>query len=69
MSGALGASVRIVLETLPEDGPPAPPPPDAGAPSAEPVLDQTDEVDPVTREEEFVRTLVETLDASEEDPE
>jgi hypothetical protein len=33
------------------------------------VLDQTDEVDPVTREEEFVRSLVETLDASEEDPE
>jgi len=69
MSGALGASVRIVLETLPEDGPPAPPPPDAGTPSAEPVLDHTDEVDPVTREEEFVRSLVETLDASEEDPE
>jgi DNA polymerase-3 subunit gamma/tau len=69
MSASLGATVRIVLETLPEDGPPAPPPPDAGAPSAEPVLDQTDEVDPVTREEEFVRSLVETLDASEEDPE
>lgn len=70
MSAALGATVRIVLETLPEDGPPAPPPAGAGAPSAEPTPDgDDDEFDPVTREEEFVRSLVETLDASEEDPE
>ncbi len=70
MSAALGATVRIVLETLPEDGPPAPPPASAGVPSAEPTPDaDDDEFDPVTREEEFVRSLVETLDASEEDPE
>jgi DNA polymerase-3 subunit gamma/tau len=70
MSAALGATVRIVLETLPEDGPPAPPPPTAGAPSPEPTMDGDDDaMDPVTREEEFVRSLVETLDASEEDPE
>lgn len=61
-SAALGADVRIVLETLPDVG--APPPVTTAAPNAE---DDHEDIDPITREEEFVRTLVETLDAREEE--
>ena len=70
MSAALGAEVRIVFETLPDQG--APPPvvnavPHATAPET-PESDGAEvEDDPHTREEEFVRNLVETLDASEEE--
>ena len=63
-SAALGASVRIVLETLPDEG--APPAVVAGAPSADPT-EAVEDVDPSEREEEFVRNLVETLDAREEE--
>ncbi len=70
VSTSLGADVRIVLETLPEDG--TPPPVTTGTPtpaSSPAVADDHDEddVDQITREEEFVRNLVETLDASEEE--
>jgi hypothetical protein len=70
VSTSLGADVRIVLETLPEDG--TPPPVTTGTPtpaSSPAVADDHDEddVDQITREEEFVRSLVETLDASEEE--
>ncbi len=70
MSAALGAEVRVVFETLPDQG--APPPvvnavPHATAPET-PESDGAEvEDDPHTREEEFVRNLVETLDASEEE--
>ena len=70
MSAALGAEVRIVFETLRDHG--APPPvvnavPHATAPET-PESDGAEvEDDPHTREEEFVRNLVETLDASEEE--
>ena len=76
VSASLGAEVRIVLETLPDDAPAAPliaDAPDASADEAPPTTAQTDADgdddgdDPHTREEEFVRTLVETLDASEEE--
>lgn len=64
-SSALGADVRIVLETLPEPG--TPPPVVNATPHIDPTDVTDEEVDPATREEEFVRTLVETLDASEEE--
>ena len=70
MSAALGAEVRIVFETLPDAGPPPPvvnAVPHATAPET-PESDAAEvEDDPHTREEEFVRNLVETLDASEEE--
>lgn len=68
VSTSLGADVRIVLETLPEDGAPPPAPSTAGAPSVDPDASGDDDIDPITREEAFVRDLVETLDASEEEP-
>ncbi len=64
-SNALGADVRIVLETLPEPG--TPPPVIIATPHIDPTDVTDEEVDPATREEEFVRNLVETLDASEEE--
>ena len=72
MSAALGAELRVVFETLPDQG--APPPvvnavPHASAPET-PASDGAEvevDDDPHTREEEFVRNLVETLDASEEE--
>ncbi len=64
-SNALGADVRIVLETLPEPG--TPPPVITATPHIDPTDVTDEEVDPATREEEFVRNLVETLDASEEE--
>ena len=72
MSAALGAEVRIVFETLPDAGPPPPvvnAVPHATAPET-PASDGAEvevDDDPHTREEEFVRNLVETLDASEEE--
>ena len=70
MSAALGAEVRVVFETLPDAGPPPPvvnAVPHATAPET-PESDAAEvEDDPHTREEEFVRNLVETLDASEEE--
>ena len=57
-SSDLGTDVRVVLETVADDGTPPPAP----APVAEEAPD-----DPHTREEEFVRNLVETLDATEEE--
>ncbi len=70
MSAALGAEVRVVFETLPDAGPPPPvvnAVPHATAPET-PESDGAEvEDDPHTREEEFVRNLVETLDASEEE--
>jgi hypothetical protein len=73
MSAALGAELRVVFETLPDQG--APPPvvnavPHASAPETPETPESDDaaaEDDPHTREEEFVRNLVETLDASEEE--
>lgn len=65
MSAELGAEVRVVFETLPDAGPPPPvvnAVPHATAPESDAAED-----DPHTREEEFVRNLVETLDASEEE--
>lgn len=67
MSAELGAEVRVVFETLPDAGPPPPvvnAVPHATAPASE---SDAAEDDPHTREEEFVRNLVETLDASEEE--
>ena len=70
MSTALAAEVRVVFETLPDVG--APPPvvdavPHASAPETPELDDAAADDDPHTREEEFVRSLVETLDASEEE--
>jgi len=70
MSAALGAELRVVFETLPDQG--APPPvvnavPHATAPETPASDGEEVEDDPHTREEEFVRNLVETLDASEEE--
>ena len=83
LTASLGAEVRVVLETADDGGPPppmaAPPvetPPAAAAaePAAEVDLNVVHSEDydgtlddPHTREEEFVRNLVETLDASEEE--
>ncbi len=64
-SSALGADVRIVLETLPDAG--TPPPVVDATPHIDPTDVTDDDIDPATREEEFVRNLVETLDASEEE--
>ena len=70
MSAALGAEVRVVFETLPDAGPP-PPVVNAVPHATAPETSESDaaevEDDPHTREEEFVRNLVETLDASEEE--
>ena len=83
LTASLGAEVRVVLETADDGGPPPPmaAPPVEPAPAA-PVAESAAEVDlnvvhsgdydgtlddPHTREEEFVRNLVETLDASEEE--
>jgi hypothetical protein len=63
LGAALGGDTRVVLETLPEEG--APPPVIEAAAEPEPVPAEDD--DPHTREEEFVRNLVETLDATEEE--
>ena len=78
LSTALGADVRVVLETSDDGGPPpalpvaaptAPPPaPVELDPNVVHSADYDGELDdPHTREEEFVRNLVETLDASEEE--
>jgi hypothetical protein len=79
LSTALGADVRVVLETSDDGGPPPALPVAApvAAPTPAPVeldpnivhsADYDGELDdPHTREEEFVRSLVETLDASEEE--
>ena len=83
LTASLGAEVRVVLETADDGGPPPPmaaPPvePAPAAPVAEPAAEVDLNVvhsedydgtldDPHTREEEFVRNLVETLDASEEE--
>ncbi|MEI6689661.1 MAG: DNA polymerase III subunit gamma/tau [Thermoleophilia bacterium] len=83
LTASLGAEVRVVLETADDGGPPPPmaAPPVETQPAA-PVAEPAPEVDlnvvhsedydgelddPHTREEEFVRNLVETLDASEEE--
>ena len=70
LSAALGAEVRVVFETLPDQG--SPPPvvnavPHATAPETSESDGAEVDDDPHTREEEFVRNLVETLDASEEE--
>jgi DNA polymerase-3 subunit gamma/tau len=83
LTASLGAEVRVVLETADDGGPPPPmaAPPVETAPAAaaaEPAAEVDLNVvhsedydgtldDPHTREEEFVRNLVETLDASEEE--
>ena len=83
LTASLGAEVRVVLETADDGGPPPPmaaPPVEAhpAAPVAQPAAEVDLNVvhseeydgeldDPHTREEEFVRNLVETLDASEEE--
>ena len=83
LTASLGAEVRVVLETADDGGPPPPmaaPPVETppAAPAAEPAAEVDLNVvhsedydgtldDPHTREEEFVRNLVETLDASEEE--
>ena len=82
LTASLGAEVRVVLETADDGGPPPPmaappvvtPPAAAAEPAAEVDLNVVHSEDydgtlddPHTREEEFVRNLVETLDASEEE--
>ena len=82
LTASLGAEVRVVLETAGDGGPPppmvAPPVETSAAPDAAPAAEVDLNVvhsedydgeldDPHTREEEFVRNLVETLDASEEE--
>ena len=80
LTAALGAEVRVVLETSDDGGPPpaipaapvAAPVVEAPAPELDPAIVHSadyegDLDDPHTREEEFVRNLVETLDASEEE--
>jgi hypothetical protein len=69
LSASLGAETRVVLETIPDDGPPPPVAGEAAPPAPSPTADEpaAAEDDPHTREEEFVRSLVETLDASEEE--
>ncbi|MGI9116138.1 MAG: hypothetical protein ACR2JV_00700, partial [Gaiellales bacterium] len=67
LTASLGADVRVVLETADDGGPP---PPMAEAPAPLAPAEETaeaDDADPHTREEAFVRNLVETLDASEEE--
>lgn len=72
VSAALGTRLRIVLETLPEEAPasidPTPVAEAAPAPPTDaPAATDPEDDDPHTREEEFVRSLVETFDASEEE--
>ena len=61
LGASLGGDTRVVLETIADEG--APPP----VVEAEPAPAEDDDDDPHTREEEFVRNLVETLDATEEE--
>ncbi len=67
VSAALGGQLRVVLETLPDDAPPPPMAPPDGEPAANAAEAPDVDDDPVAREEAFVRNLVETLDASEEE--
>lgn len=70
VSVVIGSRVRVVLETLPEvatelptiEPPVEQSPPEQSGSSVEDAVD-----DQITREEEFVRSLVETFDASEEE--
>ncbi len=69
-SVVLGERVRVILETLPEVATEVPTveTPDVEPSGAEPPESMEDAVDDqITREEEFVRSLVETFDASEEE--